>query len=73
MDTKLFVTRSELGGEPVQGTDEVFRTRLTKSQLTEFGANLYDQEDRCVEYIERLTKVITPVLELYSKCRIGAS
>lgn len=73
IDTKIFVTRSELGGEPVPGTDRVLRTRLRKSELTEFGSHLYDQEDKCVEYIERLTKVITPVLELYSKCRIGAT
>lgn len=73
IDTKIFVTRSELGGEPVQGTNRVFRMRLSRAQLTEYGANLYDQEDQCVEYIERLTKVIVPVLELYSKCRVGAT
>ncbi len=72
IDTKIFVTRSELGGEPVPGTDGVFRVRLRRSELTEFGSHLYDQEDHCVEYVERLTKVITPSLELYSKCRIGA-
>jgi hypothetical protein len=73
IDTKLFVSRSALGGEPVEGAEGVFRIRLQRSELTEFGANLYEQEDNCVEYMERLTKVITPVLELYSKCRIGAT
>lgn len=73
IDTKLFVTRSELGGEPVEGAEGVYRIRLQRSELTDFGANLYEQEDRCIEYMERLTKVITPVLELYSKCRVGAT
>lgn len=73
IDTKLFVTRSELDGEPVQGCEGVFSLRLKRSKLTEYGSNLYDHEDRDVKYIESLTAIIRPVLELYSKCRVGAT
>lgn len=75
IDTKLFVTSysDELEGTPAEEAGEgVYRTRLTKSELIKFGANLYEQNDECVRLIEDLTKVITPVMELYAKCRIGS-
>lgn len=73
IDTKIFVTHCELGGQPVEGTPGMFRKQLTPNQLNEYAANLYDQEDKDVDYIEKLTKIIEPVLELYAKCCVGAT
>jgi hypothetical protein len=50
----------------------MYRTILTPNQLNEYASKLYDQEDKDVKYIEDLTKIIQPVLELYAKCRVGA-
>jgi len=72
IDTKLFVTRSKLDGQQMNAAEGIFRTRMKRAKLAEYASNLYDQEDLNVKYIENLTKVITPVLELYSKCRVGA-
>jgi hypothetical protein len=72
IDTKLFVTPSRLDGQPVRASKGVFRIRLTKTELTQFASNLYERDDRDVKYIEGLTRIIVPVMELYSKCRIGA-
>jgi hypothetical protein len=73
LDTKIFVTPCKLDGKPLEGSDGMFRIELTPRQLTEYASNLYDQEDRDVEYLEKLTKLLVPVLELYLKCRIGAT
>lgn len=73
VDTRLFVTHSRLEGDPIKASEGIFRTRLRRSELSDFATNLYDQEDEDVNYIESLTRVITPVLELYSKCRVGAT
>lgn len=73
IDTRLFATHCKLDGQPVEGSEGMFRTILTPRQLNEFASNLYEQEDKVVGYIETLTKLIVPVLELYSKCRVGAT
>jgi hypothetical protein len=73
IDTRLFVTHCKLDGQSVEGSEGMFRTVLTPRQLNEFASNLYEQEDKEVQYIEKLTKLIVPVLELYSKCRVGAT
>jgi len=73
IDTKLFVTRSRLHGEPVKACEGIFRTRLTPRDLTEFANNLYEQDDEDVKYIEEVTKIITPVVVLYAKCLVGAT
>jgi len=73
IDTKIFVTHCELGGQPIEANPGMFRTQLTPRRLNEYASNLYDQEDVVVKYIEKLTKVIEPVLELYAKCRVGTT
>lgn len=73
VDTKLFVTRSELDGLPLQGSEGIFRIRMKRAKLSEYATNLYDQEDKDVKYVQDIAKIITPVLELYSKCRVGAN
>jgi hypothetical protein len=72
IDTKLFVSSSDLGGESVNAAEGIFRTSLRRSKLAEYATNLYDHEDPDIKYIVDVTKIITPVLELYSKCRVGA-
>jgi hypothetical protein len=72
IDSKLFVTPYPLDGEPVKASESIFRTRLSPQHLTEFANNLFDQNDAHVKHLEQLTKIIVPVVELYSKCRVGA-
>jgi hypothetical protein len=73
IDTKLFVTRAELDGRPRHGSEGIFHVSMKRTKLAEYAANLYDHEDEVVKYIEELAEIITPVLELYSKCRVGAT
>ncbi len=73
IDTRLFVTPSKLAGEPINTSQGIFRISLRRSELSGFATNLYEHEDEAVKYIESLTALITPVLELYSKCRVGAT
>jgi hypothetical protein len=70
IDTKIFITDHELVGEAMG--ENMFRTKLSPNRLNEYASKLYDQEDKHVKYIEDLTKIIQPVLELYAKCRVGA-
>jgi hypothetical protein len=72
IDTRLFVCHSRLNGVPEKGSEGTFSLKLTRSDLSEYASNLYDPEDKDIKYIEDLTEIITPVLELYSKCRVGA-
>lgn len=73
IDTKLFVTFCKLEGDLIDEKRGLYRTRLTPNQLNEYAANLYDEEDKDVKYLEKLTKIIEPVVELYAKCNIGAT
>lgn len=73
IDSKLFVAPQLNGtvmGKPSEG---IFRAKLTPRQLTAFAAQLYEHEDPDIKYIEKVTKIIVPVMELYSKCRVGAT
>jgi hypothetical protein len=73
IDTKIFVTHCKLDGQAVNGSPGMFRIQLTPRKLNEYASNLYEQEDKVVKYMEELTKIIEPVLELYAKCRVGAT
>jgi hypothetical protein len=72
IDSKLFVVPFKLEGTPVKASAGIFRIRLTPQQLNEYANNLYEPHDKDVEYIQGLTKIVVPVVELYSKCRVGA-
>jgi hypothetical protein len=72
IDTKLFVTHCKLEGEPVNLKEGIFRTRLTPGQLTQLAVNLYEENDQDVAYVEQLTEMIVPIMELYSRCQVGA-
>jgi hypothetical protein len=73
IDTKIFVCPSNLYGKPVNAAEGIFSTILTRSQLSAYATNLYDHEDKDIKYIQDVTQIITPVLELYAKCRVGAT
>lgn len=73
VDTRLFVSRSKLEGQPVKGEQGTFRAHLRRSELTEFANNLYEPDDEALGYLQELSEIIKPVLELYSKCRVGAT
>jgi hypothetical protein len=73
IDTRIFVTPCELKGTALESSKGTFRTVLTPRRLTELAGNLYDQDDKDVEYLEKLTRLIVPILELYLKCRVGAT
>lgn len=73
MDTRLFLANdAELAGnqEREPGT---YSLPLTGRTLAVFANRLYEQNDEDIEYLEQITKIIVPVLELYLKCRIGAT
>jgi hypothetical protein len=73
IDTRLFVVPFRLEGQPVKASEGTFSTRLTPAQLTEFASNLYEPDDKDVAHIKKLTEIIVPVVELYNKCRVGAT
>jgi hypothetical protein len=74
IDSKLFIAPDALPNkEVVNAAEGVFRARLTPNELTGYASRLYDPEDADVRYIEKVTKIIVPVMELYAKCRVGAT
>ena len=73
VDSKLFATTEELKGEVIDAMNEIYSTELTRSDLTGYASNLFEQDDRHVRFLEDLTEIIVPVLELYLKCRQGAT
>ncbi|MGH9875645.1 MAG: hypothetical protein ACRD9S_24580, partial [Pyrinomonadaceae bacterium] len=72
IDSKLFIA-PDLGGDVINASEGVFRGRLRPRELTEYASRLYDPEDADVKYIEQVTRIIVPVMELYAKCRVGAT
>lgn len=73
IDSKLFVAPRLEDAQAVKPSEGIFRALLTPRQLTEYASRLYEHEDADVKYIEKVTRIIVPVMELYSKCRIGAT
>lgn len=73
VDTRIFVSRQELEGEQEEGADDVFSISITRKQLTDMAALLYEDNDEALKYLENLTKIVRPILELYARCRVGAT
>lgn len=74
IDTKLFVASVPPQEMPnIQWEETGWTMRCKREQLSEYSANLYEQNDDTVEYLENVRTVIVPVLELYLHCRQGAS
>ena len=78
VDTKLFAAMAR-PQDAVQDPheDNVFRITRSRtkleSELGEWGSNIYDIEDKTIEFLEKMRLVIIPVLQLYKKCRTGAT
>lgn len=72
IDSKLFIAR-DLVGEVINESLGVLRVQVKPSDLTEYASRMYDPEDADVKYIEQVTKIIVPVMELYAKCRVGTT
>jgi|GEM_PF-2287577 len=73
VDSRLFATTEELRADVVEAKNEIYTTELTRSELTGYANNIFEENDRHVQYLEDLTEIIVPVLELYLKCRQGAT
>lgn len=73
IDSRLFVAPELKEAKLLNPGEGIFRAELTPRELTTYANRLYEAEDADVRYIEQVTKIIVPVLELYSKCRIGAT
>lgn len=73
MDTRIFLaTDAELANkqEPEPGT---YSATLTGKELATYAGRVYEQNDKDILFLEQITKIVVPVLELYLKCRIGAT
>lgn len=76
IDTKLFVTTTELKGKLLVAPDAlrvVYGAKIVRSKLTTYANGLYEENDEDVKFLIELTDIIVPVLELYLKCRQGAT
>src|ERR1043165_1974440 len=77
VDTKLFVARPDevekLPGHEAPGKDGVITVWMTLKDLDEWATRLYDQDDEAVRFLERMSSVTVPILELYLKCQQAAS
>lgn len=70
IDTKIFVSRERIPGDD----EESFVIRRTRTDLTAMASEFYDKnDDKEIEYLKDLTKIIRPVLELYARCCIGTT
>lgn len=74
VDTLLLVAEAEqVGGDKVVEDEKtIVRTRMSPKQLREYAADLYDENDAAVRYLEDMRAIAVPLLELYMKCRQGA-
>lgn len=49
------------------------KIKVRLSALTDLARLIYDQKDECVDYLEEMRTVTVPLLELYLRCRQGAT
>jgi hypothetical protein len=77
VDTRIFVTTDknmlEDDRNRIDRYKPVYKTRLHRSELTEFANRLYDQEDEGIAQLVKLTEILVPILDLYQKCQTGAT
>lgn len=70
IDTKIFVSKEPLSND----NQDSFVIHRTRKELTEMASELYDQnDDKVIQYLKDLTKIIEPVMELYARCSIGTA
>ncbi|HEY0169863.1 MAG TPA: hypothetical protein VGB98_02335 [Pyrinomonadaceae bacterium] len=74
VDTLLFVAEADqVGGDRVVEDEKtIVKTRMSPKQLREYAADLYDENDAAVRYLEDMRAIAVPLLELCMKCRQGA-
>lgn len=74
IDTRIFLaTNRELAEQRQQVEPGVLSATVKDADLHTYANRLYEQEDKDIQYLEEITKIVVPVLELYLKCRIGAT
>ncbi len=80
VDTKLFAlpqNSANLLGEDLNNIEPgIHELKCTRKDLDEFvkhASNLYDLQDENIRYLEKMGAVILPLIELYEKCRTGAT
>lgn len=74
MDTRLFLaTDAELAEDRHEREPDTYSSTLTGDKLAIYASRLYEQNDKDIAYLEQITKIVVSVLELYLKCRIGAT
>jgi hypothetical protein len=85
VDTRLFVTPEKLEADPADklaalrkahvrdGRNLEFKMAIDPETLTEYAIGLYDQADKNIAQLERLTETLIPILDLYLKCLVGAT
>jgi hypothetical protein len=85
LDTKLFACTMETlkkdfpelePGQPDEEKREIYAVECKAKELDKFtlyANNLYEQRDDNITYLENMRDVIVPLLELYKRCRTGAT
>jgi hypothetical protein len=71
--TRLFAVKAAASKTLNHQCGESYRVKARLSALTEMANLIYDQDDASVHYLEGMRTVIVPLLELYLRCRQGAT
>lgn len=73
IDTKLFAHTKSPEAMEAKRVGAEWMITCTRTDLAEWGVNLYDQAEDAISYLEEMRAVVVPVLALYLICRQGAS
>ncbi|HLM55084.1 MAG TPA: hypothetical protein VK422_03090 [Pyrinomonadaceae bacterium] len=75
VDTLLFAAPAEkiIGERVSEGGKFTVETAMSPKALRGYAVRLYDEDDPAVKYLEDMRAVAVPLLELYLKCRQGAT
>ncbi|MEN3335225.1 MAG: hypothetical protein V7641_4590 [Blastocatellia bacterium] len=74
VDTQIFLaTDAELTEDREEREPEIYSSTLSRRSLNNFARRLYEEDDQDIQYLGDVTKIVVPVLELYLKCRVGAT
>ncbi|HSO75977.1 MAG TPA: hypothetical protein VLU47_14175, partial [Blastocatellia bacterium] len=74
VETRLFAAPPDkFANKLIDPARRVYKAQLVRSDLTDLGIKLYDQEDVGVKYLEEMRAVLVPILHLYWKCRQGST
>jgi hypothetical protein len=73
IDTKIFVSLVPLYGRSESRDEGTYWLPMTRTAMTEMASNLYDDDDDALKYLEEMKEIVRPILELYARCRVGAT